>query len=284
MVNMLAMKGVKYIFKRDFFWRTWRQVEENGNFTVVCYRCQNNKDGKCQNGGYWVIEEKPPPCPYEIFSVKTDWEICAVKYNQYPDPNSSCPSVINRLDLKAACDNPIKTRWRIARKFDEVSERNTIDVICQGRENCEISTLYTILPDMVVFRIINSTNHIIYSRVMKTGFKNYICIDDCGRIDPKTNLISRKEQPYRLDLFKKNKREDLLSMTSKLPVKKKKCSKLKQSKGNFYFGLHLDIDNKIIPKENEPKRCLFKLKNSVTKITCKKIAEKYFEKENSRDY
>nr|XP_034838759.1 uncharacterized protein LOC117994894 [Maniola hyperantus] len=113
--NMLAMKGVKYIFKRDFFWRTWRQVENNGRLTVVC-------------SGVKITG---------MASVKT----------------------------------------------------------------VDIGGHLTILPDLIVFIIINSTNHIFYSRVMKNGFKNYVC--DCGIIDPKTNLISRKEHPYRLDLFKK---------------------------------------------------------------------------------
>lgn len=56
--NVLMMKGSKYIFKRDFFWRTWREVKnETGYSSVICYKCQsiiNETCVKCHSGGYWV--------------------------------------------------------------------------------------------------------------------------------------------------------------------------------------------------------------------------------------
>lgn len=55
--NMLAMRDVTYVFKRDTFWRTWRDVEYPEGRRKVWYRCSNvlNETCKsCMGGGYWV--------------------------------------------------------------------------------------------------------------------------------------------------------------------------------------------------------------------------------------
>lgn len=91
-----------------------------------------------------VIEEKPPPCPYDFFSISKEDKICAVHINQYHDFKNSCSSEINLSDLTGSCNNPVVTEWRIQKKFnDKVSERFP-SVICGGRESCTISTLYKV--------------------------------------------------------------------------------------------------------------------------------------------
>lgn len=89
-----------------------------------------------------VIEEKPPKCPYEILSLKTEQEVCVVNYTQYFKQFDSCPSIMSLRDLRISCGNPVETKWRIKITYNkDVTERN-MAVICQGRENCEVSTLY----------------------------------------------------------------------------------------------------------------------------------------------
>ncbi|XP_050360298.1 uncharacterized protein LOC126780080 [Nymphalis io] len=143
--NILTMNGSKFIFKRDLFWRTWRVVEtEFGNRSIICYKCQgflNETRGKCRSGGYWVIEEKPLRCPYEILTLRTEQELCVVNNTQYYKPFDVCPSVITLRDLRISCGESIETIWRITKTYN-VPERSTA-VICQGRESCEISTLYS---------------------------------------------------------------------------------------------------------------------------------------------
>lgn len=56
--KLISMKGVKYIYKRDAHWRTWREVDDdNGNKTIVCYKCENLVNISCTNchsSGFWV--------------------------------------------------------------------------------------------------------------------------------------------------------------------------------------------------------------------------------------
>lgn len=55
--NIIGMKGVKYLYKRDYFWRTWREVKSVSGKDIVCYKCQNIIRANCSNchsGGYWV--------------------------------------------------------------------------------------------------------------------------------------------------------------------------------------------------------------------------------------
>lgn len=56
--NLLGMKGFKYIYKRDMYWRTWRQVEDEASKKkILFYRAENSKDrtcAACHNRGYWV--------------------------------------------------------------------------------------------------------------------------------------------------------------------------------------------------------------------------------------
>ncbi|XP_046976230.1 uncharacterized protein LOC124542307 [Vanessa cardui] len=210
--NILTMNGSKFIYKRDFFWRTWRMIENNsGNVSIICYKCEsfvNETCPKCRSGGYWVIEEKPPKCSYEILSLKTNWELCIVNNAQYYNPFDVCPSVITVRDLRISCGDFIETVWRITKTYN-VPERSTT-VICQGRENCEVSTLYSIHNDSIVFRIIDSTNNVFYSRAMKSDNKNFVCYDDCGIFNPVTKEIKKREGPFVYDLLQnnKNKRDD----------------------------------------------------------------------------
>lgn len=56
--NLIAMRGLKYTYKRDTFWRTWRKVHYPANDSVICYRCENTVNfTNCQYGGYWVRRE-----------------------------------------------------------------------------------------------------------------------------------------------------------------------------------------------------------------------------------
>lgn len=57
--RLLAMQGMKYNYKRDLFWRTWRSVPLVNGATkdIVCYKCNNLKlaDGTaCHSCGTWV--------------------------------------------------------------------------------------------------------------------------------------------------------------------------------------------------------------------------------------
>ena len=55
--DMIIMKEAKYIYKRGFVWRTWRDVEIGGKRKIVHYKCSHivkNNYRKC-DGGYWVI-------------------------------------------------------------------------------------------------------------------------------------------------------------------------------------------------------------------------------------
>ncbi|CAH2064516.1 unnamed protein product, partial [Iphiclides podalirius] len=156
--SLLGMNGVKYIYKRSFHWRTWRQIENKGNRTIVCYRCNSVVNATCKNcpsSGYWVIEEKPPPCPYEIMSMPNDRELCAIHINEYNNLHSACPSLININELLITCNNPIETEWKVTSKYDDLQSEHTLKVICGGQESCKILTLYTVLPHSIVFRIIN---------------------------------------------------------------------------------------------------------------------------------
>lgn len=91
-----------------------------------------------------VIEEKPPPCPYEFFSISKRNKICAVHLDKYYDYKKSCSLMLSMSDFTGTCDNPVVTEWRIERKFNsKVSERFPT-AICGGRQSCTISTLYKV--------------------------------------------------------------------------------------------------------------------------------------------
>ncbi|KPJ00477.1 hypothetical protein RR46_07067 [Papilio xuthus] len=146
-LSMLSMKGVKYIFKRGFHWRTWRDVESEGNKTIICYKCKglgNTSCKDCLTSGYWIMEEKPPPCPYEILSVSNNNQICSIYFTQWNDIPSACPTLINLNDLLSACDNPLETEWKITSKYNDLESETTLADICKGRESCRLLTLYTV--------------------------------------------------------------------------------------------------------------------------------------------
>lgn len=57
--RLLAMDGMKYNYKRDIFWRTWRTMPRVNNATaeIVCYKCNNLfyvNATQGQNCGTWV--------------------------------------------------------------------------------------------------------------------------------------------------------------------------------------------------------------------------------------
>ncbi|KAF9818388.1 hypothetical protein SFRURICE_017810 [Spodoptera frugiperda] len=201
--RLLAMDGMKYTYKRDFYWRTWRRVASHGGTErTVCYKCNNIVQVPgLQNCGMWTIEEKAPPCPYEFFSVITDKRLCGAYYTQYTDTRTSCPSIINFSDLTSTCDNPIETKWRFTKMYGVAEDSKNKNIICDDQDSCEIITSYEMTPNYVIFRIINSTNDVIYSRIMKPNHMNYICIDDCGRFNQNTKKIGKIDIPLKLNLL-----------------------------------------------------------------------------------
>ncbi|XP_022830487.1 uncharacterized protein LOC111359258 [Spodoptera litura] len=201
--HLLAMDGMKYHYKRDFYWRTWRTVASyGGTERIVCYKCNNIVQAPgCQSCGMWTIEETPPPCPYEFFSVITDKLLCGAYYTQYTDIYTTCPSIINFSDLTATCDNPIETKWRFTKMYGMPENQRNKHIICGNQDSCEITTSYEITPNYVIFRIINSKNDVIYSRIMKPNYTNYICIDDCGRFNQNTKKVGNIDIPLKLTLL-----------------------------------------------------------------------------------
>ncbi|KAL0858478.1 hypothetical protein ABMA27_012347 [Loxostege sticticalis] len=182
--NMLAMKGVKLIYKRDMFWRTWRVVSFSDNSKrALYYKCThiiNSNCSDCFGGGFWIIEEDQIKCPYEIYSMVNKNQICVANYSQMEKIHEKCPSVASLTDLVISCGNPIKTMYRVTKTLSHfISERNQTD-ICGGREYCGISTFYRINEDYITFRILDSSNDIIFSKIMKPDMKNFACVTNCG--------------------------------------------------------------------------------------------------------
>ncbi|XP_031767660.1 uncharacterized protein LOC113520889 [Galleria mellonella] len=204
--KVIRMIGVKYDYKRDMFWRTWRDVTfANGtDNTVIFYKYQsiiNETCKHCYDGIFWVIEE--PPCPYEFLSVINKDKLCAISWFQLNNITSKCPLLISFSDLNT-CDNPIVTKYKLRRIYNKVSERrSTVMFMCKWREDCEFSTFYAIFPEFILFQIINSTNHIIYSRIMRSGRKNYVCIENCGYMDPNSKKNVKNYKSLRKHLLDK---------------------------------------------------------------------------------
>ncbi|XP_049884493.1 uncharacterized protein LOC126379715 [Pectinophora gossypiella] len=189
--DILSMKYMKYIYERDGYWRTWREIKyPDGKKKIISYKSQSIvpiNGSECDNRGTWVIEEGNPPCPFELLSVINSAELCAINYLRLKEQHGPCPSIIKFMDLTGTCSNPIVTRWRISRDYT-VSGRFK-NKVCGGRDFCDIVTLYQIRPQDVIFRIINESN-IIYSRVMRSGKKNYACVEQCGDINLKTFRVT----------------------------------------------------------------------------------------------
>ncbi|XP_047522277.1 uncharacterized protein LOC125061106 [Pieris napi] len=292
--QFLTMNGVTYVYKRGFHWRTWRKININNNETVVCYKCQNYLNASCAKcyNGYWIID-KSPPCPYEIYSLIQPKILCVINITQYYKPFEHCPQIISLDKLMETCSNPMETKWRILRNYS--GSENSIK-ICQGRDNCEMTTLYSINQDSITFRIINSTNQIIYSRVMKSGQTNYACVDDCGYITPHHDIV-KNDKHIILDLLHnlKNKRENLKEkfITSKV-------HQLATSSGKKPLPNILDFKNNAITIYKKPKKKMFKYSSGEwfkpvksvminkkpvnEKTQCKKIQDFYEEVENGSDY
>ena len=132
---------------------------------------------------------------------------------------------------------------------------------------------FQILPDTIVFRIINSTNHIIYSKLMKNGKKIYICTNDCGKLDHITKKVVVGDEPLSLNLLNnKKKREEIYEKSSKI-------SNLLPN------GLHYYFENGDKSSE-ERKNINFNnlLTSSKNASSCNKIREKYIQDENLSDY
>ncbi|XP_030030759.2 uncharacterized protein LOC115447705 [Manduca sexta] len=276
---VLAMDGVKYTYKRGSKWRTWRELVHDGDKKIICYICENIVKGNCSNchgGGHWTIEDKPP-CPYEIFSIKEENEICAKYYTQYTTTDD-CPSIIKFENLSVSCDNPIETKWQITRDYRNIKYFPAF--ICNGKEYCEMTTIYTIDQQGISFRIINSSNNIIYSRIMRNGGKNYACIDDCGYWDPNTKKISSQQHPLSFDLLGKNKkkREDIYGTT----VTTLKSSKQLKKSTKPYKNRHLSM-----AKSAGIKSILELNVESTTMSHCKKLEkmdQEYEDEESDYEY
>ncbi|XP_014369353.2 uncharacterized protein LOC106719510 [Papilio machaon] len=290
-LSMLSMKGVKYIFKRGYHWRTWRDIESEGNKTVICYKCKglgNTSCKNCLNSGYWIMEEKPPPCPYEILSVSNNNQICSIYFAQWNDITSACPTLINLNDLLSVCDNPLETEWKITSKYNDLESETTLADICKGRESCRILTLYTILPHSILFRIINRTNHIIYSRVMMNGHRNYACVDNCGIIDRKTNRIIKNESPLIFDLLATNSKSHKNKREYKQYTNFETTTNLNTLKNLFFLSKNFKYYNsrsngfgKERSTNNTTVNPNFNIEEVLTKSLCKKIEELY---KDNNDY
>lgn len=93
------------------------------------------------DGSFFQVIDEKPPCPYEIYSVIKPKILCVVNITEFHKPFKPCPQVISLEKLLETCNNPIVTKWRIIRNYS--SKENTIG-ICQGRDSCEITTLYLV--------------------------------------------------------------------------------------------------------------------------------------------
>ncbi|XP_075989958.1 uncharacterized protein LOC142985585 [Anticarsia gemmatalis] len=225
------MIGMKFIYKRGFHWRSWRQVKySDKKKKMVSYKCHDHLplNETCENCGLWTIDETPS-CPYEIFSIRNKTDLCGLDYTRTINTKSSCPTTIKIIDLAPTCDNPMETVWRFTKVYN--SSLKYENVLCNGKDSCEIFTYYLISRKNIIFKIINSTNNIIYSRIMEPNNTNYICINDCGYYDRNTNKFKRFDIPTKLDLlaYRKNKR-DIATKRESMAEKKIKGNQLSLQK------------------------------------------------------
>ncbi|XP_026325669.1 uncharacterized protein LOC113234543 [Hyposmocoma kahamanoa] len=190
------MKGFKYIYKRGKLWRTWREVEDESlkKKKILIYRAENNEDrtcAECHNRGYWALEVEPVQCPYEIFSMKNANNVCVTDVKHFAK-GKQCTKYTRLKTLKNNCNNPIITKWRFTKTYD-ILERNLPEssAICQGREKCEVTTIYQFQPHQIIFRVVDEKNLIIYSRVMRKNEKNFACVDNCGYFDIDNMLVQK---------------------------------------------------------------------------------------------
>ncbi|XP_063392109.1 uncharacterized protein LOC134677564 [Cydia fagiglandana] len=211
--KIVGMIGVKYTYKRDSDWRTWREVTyPKKKKEVICYRCQNivKPESNCSNchvGGYWVIEDKQPRCSYEILYFKNNKELCVAHFWQLNKARSnSCPAAIPLNEI-SSCGVPMITKYVVNADYSKNVSERTLPAICQTRERCEFSTVYSVNPESIVFRIVNTTNNIIYSRIMKRNKKKYVCVDNCGIFNFDTLSATRKEDHLVLNLLNSNKKK-----------------------------------------------------------------------------
>lgn len=93
-----------------------------------------------------------------------------------------------------------------------------------------------------MFRIINSTNDVIYSRIMKPKNRNYICVKDCGRFNPNTRKVTKVDKPLKLDLLVKRKRK-------KAKVQKGKNEKVTK-RGVSLQDINVSVTNRAVSYEN----------------------------------
>ncbi|XP_061727129.1 uncharacterized protein LOC133532458 isoform X2 [Cydia pomonella] len=247
-----SMVGVKYTYKRDLDWRTWREVTyPKKKKEVICYRCQNivnlaeSNCTNCNIGGYWVIEDNQPRCSYEILFFKNSKELCIAHFWQLNKANSnSCPVVIP-LDEIYSCGVPMITKYVVNPDYSKNVSERTLPAICQTRERCEFSTVYAVTPESIVFRIVNTTNNIIYSRIMKKNRKKYVCVDNCGIFNFDTMSAIRKEDHLVLNLLNSNKkkRDNPRPKYNKNTRQKFKSVNLKLNNGAFNKNDLLEYNN-----------------------------------------
>ncbi|XP_048002898.1 uncharacterized protein LOC125239377 [Leguminivora glycinivorella] len=236
--KIIGMVGVKYTYKRDLDWRTWREVTYPGKKKeIICYRCQNivklaeNNCTSCHMGGYWVIEENQPKCSYEILSFRNRNEVCVAHFWQLNTAkHNSCPVVIPLNEI-FGCGIPMITKYVVNADYSKNVSERTLPTFCKTREMCEFSTVYAINPESIVFRVINTTNDIIYSRIMKRNRKKYVCIDNCGIFNFDTLSATRKEDHLVLNLLNSNKKKrDNPRPKNKNKRQKSKSGNLKSNK------------------------------------------------------
>nr|XP_032528106.1 uncharacterized protein LOC116778271 [Danaus plexippus plexippus] len=177
--DLMSMNGVQYVYKRDFYWRTWRRIKNGTKEELIHYKSQSISEINCTicHSGFWEIEDKTELCRFEISAMNNREELTVFRPEK-----SKIQYSLTILNLIRKCGNPIKTKMRIAYKYD-----SKWPVFCQGREFCEIDTVYIIHPDFVLFQIINSTNIIIYSKIMMAGNRNFVCLDNCQKRSPTEN-------------------------------------------------------------------------------------------------
>lgn len=152
-------------------------------------------------------------------------------------------------------------------------------------------------PEQVTFRIINGTNDVMYSRIMKPNNTNYICVEDCGRFNPNTRKVMKKDQPLKLDLLssRMNKRDDLLKETTEsvpttLATLNLKKSDVSVSKNGGKIKIKKKKKSKVIKRHQNNldflKNFIDTLPKTTTVSHCQKmqIAKEISEEEQHEDY
>lgn len=82
---------------------------------------------------------------------------------------------------------------------------------------------------------------------MKRGKKNYVCIKDCGKIDPTSKTISKADKSLLINLLgSKNKREDNVIHKSKLQMNYHRNTRNKESNNEVYQNVRTLLSKNLI--------------------------------------